>query len=194
MRMQPVVFKWMDVVLPGGGVIRAMVPHPRYAKAAEKQFVDGQEYPMIPSEERSAASHSHYFAAVNEAFKNMPENVADRWLNPQHMRKWALMDIGLYDEKEIEFDTKRDAMRFARHYRNWDMSLPLNERDYSRLFVPAKKINGTFKVIVRTAKSQSRAAMGKQAFEDSKKAVLDYLEAAIGVPTGTLKKEAGKAA
>lgn len=47
---------------------------------------------------------------------------------------------------------------------------------------------------IKTAKSQSAAAMAKQPFEESKRAVLDLIETMIGVKSGTLNKEAGKSA
>ena len=45
-----------------------------------------------------------------------------------------------------------------------------------------------------TAKSQSISAMGKKDFQASKQAVLDFLSGSIGVDTGTLAENAGRAA
>ncbi|WP_234840443.1 hypothetical protein [Sinorhizobium meliloti] len=44
------------------------------------------------------------------------------------------------------------------------------------------------------AKSQSMKAMGKQDFQESKTAVLDFLDDLIGVELGTTQRNAGAAA
>ena len=49
-------------------------------------------------------------------------------------------------------------------------------------------------VLIRKAKSQSMAAMGKALFEQSKKDVLDLLESMVNVPKGTLMREGGMSA
>lgn len=194
MKMLPVVFLWESVETTNhDGVVErrmAMVPLRRYEKVAQRQFVEAEEYPLVVLETRSRASHNAYFAQVNDAFDNLPEDIQARWQNPNHLRKWTLIQLGWYDENEINWDTPIDAMRCARMYRQWDEKLPQNERDYARIWCPS---NST-KVIVRVAKSQSASAMGKQAFEDSKRAVLDYLSDVLGVKLSALKKQAGKAA
>ncbi len=192
MKILPIVYTWQEIVLPATGeVILAMVPKPRYEKTARQQFVVSEEYPLQIIETRSRASHNHFFASVHDAYSNLPETVQARWLNEDHMRKWVLCEIGYYDEDEIEFDTRRDAQEFARHCRKWDERLPTSARDYARLWVT--QADGNWKVIRRTAKSQSAAAMGKDAFQASKKAVLEYLDDGLGVKRGTLSKQ-GRAA
>lgn len=186
MRILPVVFNYREVQdRETGEIITAMVPQSRYAKVAKRQYVLGEEYPLVPLEARSRASHSAYFAQINEAFDNLPESIAARWPSAEHLRKWLLVETGWFEEKEYDFDTERDALRLANFIRTED--------EYARIFktqVGPKK----WKVIVRRAKSQSAASMAKQAFEDSKKAVLDALEHEIGLARGQLKKHAGRSA
>jgi hypothetical protein len=171
MKKQPVVFTWSGA---------AMVPLPRYLKVAERQFVVGEEYPMELIEERSQASHNAYFAALHDGFQNLPEKIAARFPTEMHLRRWLLIETNWFDEKEFDMLSEQKARELALWVRT--------EEEYARIHV-----HGT-KVIVRRAKSQSRAAMGKADFEASKRACLDLLEAMTDVPKGSLMKNAGRAA
>lgn len=192
MRILPVVFVWQEVdVVDEQGVVsrrHAMVPQVRYVNVAKRQYHDREEYPMVPLEARSRKSHNAYFAQVNEAFDNLPEPLAPRWPTSEHMRKWLLIETGWFDEKEFEYEgptAKRDGRRLGTFIRA--------ESEFARISIHAitdRKV----KVIVRVAKSQSAAAMGKADFEASKKAVLEELEAMIGLARGDLKREAGRSA
>lgn len=195
--MVPVVFDYIDVHHPDTGeVVRAMVPIDRYRKVAGKQFVIGEQYPLVVLEARSRKSHGAYFAAVNDAFKNLPEEYAARWTNAEHLRKWVLIETGWCDENESYWESQRDAMRFVAFYReNVDEYARFNVRQTMASLAfndhtgPDRKV---WQVLTRRAKSQSAAAMAKGPFEESKKAVLDYLESVIGLPRGDLRIHAGR--
>ena len=182
MRMQPVIFYWKEVdVIDGDGIATrrmAMVPHLRYGNVVKRQFADGEEYVLAPVEERSMASHRQFFAAINDAFHNLPEKVAARFPSAQHLRRWALIECGHFDEKEFDCDSEKNAKRLATFIRTED--------EYARI-----SLHG-LKVIVRRAKSQALPAMKKADFEVSKRDVLDLLEAMTSLPSGTLMREAGK--
>lgn len=181
MRMLPVVFTWTDAALPGTGEVRkVMIPHVRYGKTAARQFADGEDYPMVVLEARSRASHNQFFAAVNDAWHNLPENIAVRWPTGEHLRKWALVQTGWFDEKNFECDTAGHAQRLAAFIRKVD--------EYAMILVHGKQ------VIVRDAKSQSAAAMGKDQFEKSKRDVLDLLGTMTGTTRVELNKNAGRSA
>lgn len=182
MRMVPVVFKWKEVQLADGELAFVMRPHPRYVKTAVRQFHPDEEYPLVVVEARSRASHNHYFAALNEGFKNLPENIQARWATSEHFRKWALVQTGWFIENEKDFGSSLYAKRAGLLLREFD--------EYVRMFQP----NNGSKLIIRRAKSQSAAAMGKDAFEKSKRDVLDLLESMIKVERGTLMQQAGRAA
>lgn len=189
-RMVPVVFVWRDVrETDTGEVVKAMVPLPRYGNIAGRQFVEAEEYPLVVLEARTRASHNHYFAALGEAFQSIPEDLAevkerlgiksamppDGFVDAEHLRKWCLCEVGVCEVGEFDFETKEEAMRLARFYRRGDTYASIGVR-------------GTH-VTIKTAKSQSAAAMAKQEFEDSKRSVLDLLDAMLGLPRGSLKKE-----
>lgn len=183
MKIYPVVFSWREVdLIDGEGVAtraKAMVPLPRYVNVAGRQYHEGEEYPLVMIETRSRASHSQYFAALHDGFHNLPEKIAARWPTPEHLRKWLLIETNWLYESEIDCASAKHAAQAAVLIRSFD--------EYARI-----SLHGA-KVIIRRAKSQSVNAMGKQAFEASKKDVLDLLESFIGVKPGSLKKEAGRA-
>lgn len=185
-RIVPVVFDWreVDIIDVDGEMtrVKVMVPQIRYAKTAERQFALNEPYPLVVLEARSRASHGHYFAALNEGFENLPEGISSRWPTAEHFRRWALIECGWFTEKEIDFGTSQYAKRAA-------ILLHDEFDEFARIFQP----NNGPKLIVRRAKSQSAAAMAKDAFEASKKDVLDLLASMVGVDTETLKKQAGGA-
>lgn len=184
MRIVPVNMVWRDVeIADDDGVstkCKAMVPLARFHNVCARQYADGEEYPLVPLEPRSRKSHNHYFAAIHEAFQNLPENIAARWPSEEHLRKWALCEVGICDETTFRFDKPEDAILLARQYRR-------NARD-DYVHITVSKSTST--VILRWAKSQSVAAMGKEAFQESKKAVLELLEHLTDVPKGALMNEA----
>lgn len=193
MRILPVVFIWREVdIADEDGVLRkrkVMDPHPRYDNVAARQYDLGEEHTLIIQEARSRKSHNAYFAQIHTAFENLPETIAARWPTEEHLRKWALIETGWFEEKDFDFegdDAKRDAERLGKFIRVED--------DYVRIKI--RKITPThYKVIIRRAKSQAMNVMrDKETFEASKKAVLDLLEHMIGVASGTLKEEAGMSA
>ena len=156
----------------------AMVPLPRYGNVCKRQYEEGCEYPMVPLEARSRASHNAYFAQVHDAFQNIPESIAARWPTEEHLRKWSLVETGWFNESEIDCADEKAARQTAVLMRSFD--------DYARISVHGSK------VIIRRAKSQAVPAMAKEEFEASKKSVLDLLEHMTGVPRGTFKREAGR--
>lgn len=183
MKMVPVVFTAQETRLPDGELVHVMVPLARYAKVARRQFVLGEEYPLVVLETRSRASHSQYFAALADAFDNLPETIAARWPTAEHLRKWALIETGWCDEREVEFGSPLYAKRAA-------LLLHQEFDEHARIYQPN---NGT-KLIIRRAKSQSAAAMAKAEFEASKRAVLELVEDMIGLERGKLKKNARRSA
>ena len=188
MRMYPVTFCWQKVDLvdgEDGAAVRAwaMVPQQRYHNVCQRQFAAGEAYPLQVVEERSMASRKQYFAAVNEGFKNLPESIAARFPSAEHLRKWLLIETGWHEEKEFECASAKHAKALCTFIRTED--------DYVRISNPK---NRPPLVIIRKARSQALASMGKALFEQSKKDVLDLLESMVNVPKGTLMREAGSVA
>ncbi|MEI2388043.1 hypothetical protein [Breoghania sp. JC706] len=158
----------------------AMVPLTPFRKRADDVFVIGQVYRLEEIEERSAKSHKHYFACIREAWQNLPEEWADKFPTPEHLRKWALIMCGYADERSIVCASKAEALRLAAFIRPMD--------DFA-VVVARENVVKAF-----TPQSQSTRTMGQKPFQESKDAVLDKIAQLIGTDAATLKRNAGMAA
>lgn len=165
----PVHFRWDG---------EAMVPlRPAHA---DKVFVVGETYPLVVNEDRSANSHKHYHACVNEAWRNLPDHMAVEFATPDHLRKAALVETGYYTERRLICSSPGEARKVAAFMRAGE--------EYAIISVAGCA------VIERKPKSQSYRAMPKGEFQKSKTDVLDYLAKLIGVETAALEDNARHAA
>jgi|SRR5579883_626308 len=153
---------------------------PHWARVADRHFVVGQTYPMEVREDRSIASHRHYFAAINSAWENLPEDLVERFPTADHLRKFALIRCGYADQRSIACASKAEARRLAAFIKPMDT------------FAVVTVTEAT--VTVWAAKSQSMRAMGKRDFVESKAKVLDYIAGLIGTSASALEKNASAAA
>lgn len=169
MANSPVKFLW------DGEVMKPLNP-----QRADQAYVVGVVYPLAIYEDRSAASHNHYFAAVHEAWKNLPEKLSGEYPTSEHLRKRALIRCGYYDMREIVCTSPSEAVKVKSFIKPMDEYAVVISKD----------------VVVRvyTAKSQSPHAMNKEEFQKSKQDVLDDLAGLIETDTKTLVANAGKAA
>jgi hypothetical protein len=165
----PLIFDWSG---------DAMVP--RLPKIADRYFVVGESYRLVQHEERSQSSHRFYFASINEAWKNLPEDLAEQFATADHLRKYALIRCGYRDERSIVAASKAEAQRVAAFIKPMD--------EFAVVTVSESVVT------VYTAKSQSTRAMGKKDFAESKNKVLDYVASLIKVSREELEKNAGEAA
>lgn len=165
----PMIFQWDGEAM-----------HPAHPKLADKHFVVGERYSLVEHHQRSQNSHSHFFAAVNDGWQNLPEHLVERFPTTEHLRKYALIKAGYSDSASIVCASKAEAQRVAAFVKPADefSIVVVNEATVTRY----------------TAKSQSMRAMGKQVFQESKTAVLDVIAAMIEVTPRQLTKEAGRAA
>lgn len=155
----PIVFEWSGQV---------MVPLARQKELCERQYITGEQYALVEHEDRSQASHDHYFARIAELWENLPERYGDRWPTSEHLRKHALIWEGYRDERSFVASSKAEALRIAAFLKPAD--------EYAVVLVRGAT------VIEYRAKSQSKRAMGsKQAFEKSKQKVLGFIENLIGI-------------
>ena len=167
----PLLYKWDG---------ESMRPIGRFAREADANFVIGANYRLGVIEERSEISHDHQFAWVAEAWKNLPEDLAEQYPSPTHLRKRALIQAGFYTEMAIDAGSHAAAIRVAAGFRSHDE------------FVVAV-IHGSI-VLVRTAKSQKKRLMGAKDFQASKTAIMEIIAQMIGVSPDTLERETGRAA
>lgn len=135
---------------------------PIHPRRADNYLTVGERYSLVQYEDRSAATHNHQFAWLYDAWMNLPEDIADQYPTPEHLRKRALIDAGFYDETIIDAGTNAAAIRVAAAVQAIDT--------FALVFV-----RKCF-VIRRTAKSQSRRAMKKDEFQASKTAIMEVID------------------
>ena len=152
------------------------IPCPRFAKLCDREFVIGETYPLIVEQQRSSASHSHYFAALSEAWKNLPEAIADEYPTAEHLRKRMLIRAHYADERSIVCASAAEALRIAAFVRPFD--------EYAVVVVRGAVVK------VFTAQSQSKKAMGGPLFQKSKTDVLDLVSGLLGVAPEALSSHA----
>jgi hypothetical protein len=157
---RPVAFQWTGEV---------MQPTKGFARLADQEFVVGEVYTLIEADkDRSLASHRHYFAAVYDAWLNLPEREAERFPTADHLRKYALIRAGYCDARELVCASKAEAVRVGAFMRPMD--------PYALVAITGAVVR------VYTAKSQSTKAMGRKVFQESKDAVIGVLAGMIEVP------------
>ena len=150
----------------------------RSEEIVRRNFVEGTRYELIECQGRSGATHRHFFAALHDAWLNLPEEIADNFLSEDHLRKYALIHEGFSNTSTLVCQSAAAAEQFARFLR------PVDE--FSVVTVSGKTVMRSI------AKSQSLRAMGKDEFQRSKQAVLDYVASLIGTTPKAL--EANEAA
>lgn len=182
--MIPVAFTWqeIEVVTHDGDIVRTkvMVPLKRFANVCASQFDLNQVYTLEvvgAAGERTDRSHKHYMACVTEAWRNLPEGMAEEYPTPDHLRKRALIKMKYYHLKSLVFDTPADATRAAAYIKPMD--------EFAVVLVKGKVVNHY------TAKSQKylrAGGMDKEEFQKSKDDVLACIAAMIDVKKSELKK------
>jgi hypothetical protein len=156
MSTHPIVYIWDG---------EAMVPHRRFSRLAESSFTAGQAYRMIVQSERSYASHRQYFAAVHQAWLNLPEHMQLAFPVEDHLRQYALIKAG--------FCTVRKVVAKGVRY---------SVDGYAIIVIE----NGV--TTVYAAKSQSYRAMGRKEFQESKQKVIEILADMVNTTPEELMK------
>ena len=132
---------------------------------ADEYFAIGARYRLVEHEDRSQKSHSHYFAAIGEAWQSIPDHLLMEYPSDEHLRKKMLIQAGYADHAEYVFTSRKDALA----------GMKMAKRDDYAIVVVKDNV-----VRVYTAKSQSTKAMGKAEFQASKEAVLNKIAELLG--------------
>jgi hypothetical protein len=156
----------------------AMVPLRSHARRAAQTYGRGEVVSLVPMDERSMVSHAHEFAWLKEAWQNVPEDQSDQFPNPEALRKHALIATGWYDETLIDVGSHAGALRTAAV-----VSALLADE-----FAHVVTRGGL--VVIRRAKSQARGKMGREAFQASKTAIIEWVADLIGVEPQQLSSAA----
>lgn len=157
---------------------KAFVPRPAFQKRAEQDHVAGDFYRLDIQEFESEKSRSHYFAALDETWANLPERLLEDFPTREHLRAWCLIKAGYRNECRIVTASPEDAMRACA-----DLA---KSNEYAVVVA-----DGPI-VVMYTAKSQSRKHMKKAEFQRSKQAVLGILSQLLDVEQRDLEREANQ--
>lgn len=163
----------MSDVLPmryeGEGMFRCL--HPKRVK-----LEPGEVHGWQMAENRSAKSHDHFFACVNEAWKSLPEEMADDFPSPEHLRKWSLIKAGFCSETRIVCANNSEAMTLATKAKVMDR--------FSLVAIDGKTVT------IWTADSQRKDAMSRKAFQEAKERALHIISELIGTDAASLREAA----
>lgn len=171
MTAPPIVFAWNG---------EAMIPFTTaWLRVCQKNFQVGLNYRMVPYEERSSASHRHFFACINSAWQSLPEKLAPRFPTPDHLRKWCLIKAGWRDEDVIVLDSDTDATAVAAYVKR---SAARNDA-YAIVSVSGNVVT------TYTARSQKMQAQSRKEFQEIKDKVLQILSEMVGTDVAALNAE-----
>lgn len=154
----------------GEGVFK---PYSEYwGRRADMAYVVGEVYKLAPHEDRSQASHNHEFARIAELWQSLPDRYShEPWAQtPEHLRKYALIMCRYCDTQTFTCGSQAEAKRWAANLR------PLDE--YS---VVTWEGTTVYRFV---AQSQAKRAMGAKKFQESKTAIIEWIEDLIGVERG----------
>lgn len=145
----------------GEGVFRAL---PGHRRRADEHYGAGEVVAMAPWEDRSQASHNHLFVLIHEAWGSLPERYAlEPWAQSSTaLRKHALIATGHCEVEAFACMFKTEAERLARALRK-------TGDDYAVVLVKDRTVTRL------TAKSMSRKAMDREAFQKAKDDVLGFI-------------------
>lgn len=158
----------------------ALLPVGPSARVANRELVVGALYDMVEQQQRSPKAHRAYFASLNEAWANLPEDLAEKHPTAEHLRKFALIMTGYHDVRSIVTASRAEAVRVAAFIRPMDA--------FSVVVTEGASVH------VMTAQSQSMRAMGKQKFHESADAVLAYVAEMARTTPEALRKNVREAA
>ena len=156
--------------------------HPLNIRPA-RMVLDGEEWVQaswadaladaLREKQRSAQSHNHQFAAINDLWANLPASHAGApyAASADAFRKHGLIERGYCDVDTISFDSREAAMKAAPFIAN----LARKAHGYALTVVRGPL------VVCHTPHSQSYKAMGRDLFHKSKADVLDWAQCLLGV-------------
>ncbi len=123
--------------------------------------------------DRSQKSHNHEFAEIKELYDNLPEMFdGEPWAaTADTFRKHALIQTGWCDVMQFFYPDKASADERAPEQKG----ILLKHHGYV-VGSGAPVGGGGFLVVFKVPHSQSKAAMGAKAFQESKSAVLEWAE------------------
>ena len=126
---------------------------------------------------RSDATHRHEVAWLRDAWGSLPDALRGEPYakSPEHLRKYALIQCGFADCRDVVVEDELTARRVAAFIR------PITD-EYALVAVSGNVVR------VYTAQSQSRRAMGSKRFQESKTAIMDWIAGLLEVSREQLEQ------
>ena len=139
-----------------------------HARRAAQDFGAGEIVTLTPCEDRSLATHNHQFASIADAWRTLPESLANQPYaqTPDTLRKHALIRAGFCNLAVLPCGSKAAAERVAAYVQHSDTMA----HGYCIVEVDGSVVRSF------TPHSQSMRAMGKAEFQRSKTAVLEWID------------------
>lgn len=146
--------------------------HLRLMTNQPPDLADGEIVHVSIERARSGQSHKHQFAWLKDAWLNLPEDAQSQpWAEtPETMRKHALIATGFHTVTVLDCRAKATAQRVKAAL----VSAEARGHGYA-----LGQVQGAI-VRVWTPESQSMRAMGKDRFQQSKTAIMDWIADKIG--------------
>lgn len=147
---------------------------PLHKRAADRTLIVDRNYWLVEakSQEYSGQSWRHMWAVIGKAHDSLPEG-SKQYADADAFRKDLLIIAGFYNETSIEVGDAATAGRIVTSLRRQDA-------------LSHVRIQGSF-VYQRTAKSMKD--MGKEEFENAKRAIIELAAERIGVTVDELTKQ-----
>lgn len=155
----------------GGGRFETTPYHLKRLDYGQGEIITVEEV-----QERSAKSHRHYFAVINEAWQNLPEGLADEFPNAESLRKRALIKTGYATLTELLCANNAEAVKACAAFTAAD--------PYSFCEISGRAVR------IWRAESQSVKAMGGKKFAESKERVFNWISKLIGADIAQNKEAA----
>ncbi|MEL6411689.1 MAG: hypothetical protein AAFQ38_14930 [Pseudomonadota bacterium] len=158
---------------------QALIPDGNFSVAqVNDRFGAGQVVVVDLDPQRSGKSHKHQFVFVKTAWENLPDYLVDApfAVSVETLRKHALIATGFCHTEMVPVGTKQRAERVAVAM----SSLASRAHGYC-----ITDVRGSV-AYCHTAQSQSVKSMGRDEFQKSKQAILEWLADLIGVTPADL--------
>lgn len=176
-RLYPISYNW-------DAEAGAMVVKVNDALLARRQFRHGSEYRLAVREDRSDKSQAFYFATLKDIHDNLDDAHRAEYPTVEHLRKRALIKLGYRHVADFPCESEAEAKKM--------------ERRLQQFF----KGDDEYAVIIRSgdvvrkmvAMSQSRDAMDRETFEESKRQVLDLASSLVGATRKEAERNGSKGA
>ena len=155
----------------GEGMFEASSPYHR--KRVDGLYGKGEMIEVEVVEDRSPASHKHFFARVAELWQNLPEWLSNDFNNPTHLRKFALIRTGYCTKRIFPCRSTKDAVDIA----DW-----VSDIDPYVICEIVRAQHGPGAVLTVWRAESQNMKMKRHRFQQSKDDVLSFIECLISTP------------